>query len=169
MRPKAQVIAEAKRLEKSVHFGYLMVLSHEKGTEFNRSAHQKIYKGRVVFRGHQARDETGFYAVFTKQSASASHMAAIKVMDYIGRIDGNASQDLNAIKAYTQVRLDSLMELLGEDVQAETWISLPRERCPKHWDNIDKVVCPLLWNLYGHSLVGLICKKHCQKATLSES
>ena len=121
-----------------------MDLCHEQGVEFNRPDHEKIYKGRVVFRGDQVRDETGFYAVFTEQSASASHMAAIKFMDYIGRIDGNISQDSDAIKAYTQVKLDSLVELLGEDVQAETWITLPRERRPRHWDDIEQPVCPLL-------------------------
>ena len=93
-------------------------------------------------------------------------MAAIKFMTYIGRIDGCTSQDSDAIKAYTQVRLDSLQEFLGEDIQAETWISLPRSRRPKSWDNIDNPVCPLLRNLYGHPLAGLIWEKHCQKCIL---
>ena len=93
-------------------------------------------------------------------------MAAMKFMDYIGRIDGNTCQDFDAIKAYAQVKLDSLVELLGEDVQAETWITLPRERRPRYWDNIDQPVCPLLRNLYGHPLAGLIWEKHCQKAIL---
>ena len=84
-------------------------------------------------------------------------------MDYIGRIDGNISQDSDAIKAYTQVKLDSLVEFLGEDVQAETWITLPRDRRPRHWDNIEQPVCPLLRNLYGHPLAGLIWEKHCRK------
>ena len=104
----------------------------------------------MVFRGDQIRDETGFYVVFLEQSASASHMAAIKFMDYIGRIDGCTNQDSDAIKAKSQVRLDSLQQLLGEDIQAETWITLPRSRRPKSWDNIDNPVCPLLRNLYGH-------------------
>ena len=69
--------------------------------------------------------------MFTERSASASHMAAIKFMDFIGRVPGNDSEDSDAVKAYTQVRLDSLERLLGENVQAETWITLPRERRPK--------------------------------------
>ena len=77
---------------------------------------KKEYKGRVVFRGDQVKDETGYYAVFTEQSASASHLAAIKVMDYIGRLDGNDSEDSDAIKAYTQVELSKVKELLGQDV-----------------------------------------------------
>ena len=166
VKPKAQVIAEARKAGRTVHFGSLMDLCHEKGAEFNRPMNEKIYKGRVVFRGDQVRDETGFYAVFTEQSASASHMAAIKFMDFIGRIPGNDSEDSDAVKAYTQVRLDSLEKLLGENVQADTWITLPRERRPKSWDNIENPVCPLLRNLYGHPLAGLIWEKHCQKAIL---
>ena len=87
VRPRAEVIAEANRKKVSVHFGRLMDLCHLKHAELDKNVQK--YKGRVVFRGDQVRDETGFYAVFTEQSASASHMAAIKFMDYIGRIDGN--------------------------------------------------------------------------------
>ena len=113
-----------------------------------------------MFRGDQVRDETGFYAVFMEQSASASHMAAVKFMDFIGRIPGNVSEDSDAVKAYTQVKLATVAELFGEDVQAETWITLPRERRPKSWDKIENPVCPLLRNLYGHPLAGLIWEKH---------
>ena len=64
-------------------------------------------------------------------------MAAVKFMDLIDRIDGNVLEDSDAIMAYTQVRLDTLEELLGEDVQAETWISLPYDRRPKSWGKVD--------------------------------
>ena len=94
-------------------------------------------------------------------------MAAVKLMDLIGRFPGNASEDSDAIKAYTQVTLSSVEEFLGEDVQAETWISLPRERRPKWWDKIIDPVCPLVRNLYGHPLAGLIWEKHCQKSILN--
>ena len=60
VRPRAEVVAEAKKLKKSVHFGSLMDLCHEKGAEFNRPDNLKVYKGRVVFRGDQIRDETVF-------------------------------------------------------------------------------------------------------------
>ena len=93
-------------------------------------------------------------------------MAAIKFMDFIGRIDGNDSQDSDAVKAYTQVELNCLEESLGGNIQAETWITLPRERRPKSWDNIDNPVGPLLRNLCGHPLAGLIWEKHCQRAIL---
>ena len=111
-----------------------MDLCHEKHAEFNRPPEEKVYKGRVVFRGDQVKDETGYYAVFSEQSASASHMAAVKFMDYIGRVPGNALEDSDAIKAYTQVKLSTVQNLLGQGVQPETcklcstWVVQPAEK-----------------------------------------
>ena len=42
------------------------------------------YKGRVVFRGDSAIDDSGSYAVYAEQGSSASQMTAAKVMDVIG-------------------------------------------------------------------------------------
>ena len=116
----------------------------------------KVYKGRVVFRGDQVRDEICFSALFSEQLASASHMAAFKLMDCIRRLPGNESEDFDAVKGYTQVKLVIVHELPGQDVQAETWISLPRGRRPKSWDNIVDPLCPLSRNLYGRRLAGII-------------
>ena len=59
------------------------------------------YKGRLVFRGDQVRDETGYYAVFSEQGTSASHMAAAKMVDAIGRMLGHKAEDTDAVGAYT--------------------------------------------------------------------
>ena len=62
--------------------------------------------------------------------------------------------------------LDDLPELLGcngKEVQAETWITLPRSRRPRSWDNIEDPVCRLKRNLYGHPIAGLIWEKFCHK------
>ena len=64
VRPKADVKAEAFRTGKSVHFGSLMDLCHEKHSEKNLPVDEKVYKGRVVFRGDQVKDGTGGFAVF---------------------------------------------------------------------------------------------------------
>ena len=158
VRPRRQVIDEAKKTGKTVHFGSLMDLCHEKNSELHLPESQKVYKGRVVFRGDQVKDENGFYAVFTEQSASASHMAAAKYLDAIGRFPGNVTEDSDAVKAYRQVFLDDLEDLLGnsKEIQAQTWISLPRSRRPTWWDDIEDPVCLLKRNLYGHSIAGLI-------------
>ena len=68
----AEVIAEALKKKLSVHLGRLMDLCHLKHAELNKEVQK--YKGRVVFRGDQVKDETGFHAVFTEQGASASQM-----------------------------------------------------------------------------------------------
>ena len=58
-------------------------------------------------------------------------MAAAKFLDAIGRFPGNVAEDSDAVKAYRQVFLDKLDELMGaagKELQATTWISLPRSR-----------------------------------------
>ena len=164
VRAKAEVIAECKKKNKKAHFGSLMDLCHEKHSELKLLI--KLFKGRVVFRGDQTRDEEGFFAVFSEQGASASHIAAAKFLDALARCPGCDGEDSDAIGAYTQVILKDAHVILGgtEDNYIETWISLPRDRRPKHWDNIEKPVCKLRLNLYGHPMAGLIWEKWCDKA-----
>ena len=64
-----------------MHFGELMELCQEKHIEL--PPEQRKYKGMIVFRGDKVKDETGFYAVFSEQGTSASHLAAAKILDAI--------------------------------------------------------------------------------------
>ena len=125
-----------------------MTFCHEKHSELQRPEEQREYKGRVVLRGDQIRDETGYFAVFSEQGTSASHLAAAKFLDAIARFPGNSGSDSDAIGAYTQVPLKTL-----EDEQGiETWISLPSNRRPESWNKFRDPVCKLIRNLYGHTL-----------------
>ena len=45
--------------------------------------HLQKYKGRVVLLEDTVKDEEGYRAVFTEQGASASQMAAAKLLDTI--------------------------------------------------------------------------------------
>ena len=139
-----------------------MDLCHLKNSQLAKE--YQSYKGRVVFRGVQVKDETGFFAVFSEQGASASHMSAAKFLDAVARMPGNDGQDSDAVGAYTQVSLEKAASFLGLDSNAviETWISLPKGRRPKSWDLIEDPVCPLILNLYGHPLAGLLWEKHCE-------
>ena len=167
VKPKAEVIAQAKRNGRPVHFGSLMDLCHVKNSQLGKEFW--TYKGRVVFRGDIVKDENGQYAIFTEQGASASNMAAAKFMDAIARMPGNDGEDSDAVGAYTQVRLSDAAKLLGkDDVITETWISLPPHRRPKSWANIQDPVCPLELNLYGHPLAGLLWEIH-QESILLKS
>ena len=60
--------------------------------------HQK-YKGRVVLRGDNVKDDSGSYAVFTEQGSSASQMTAAKIMDIISRLPGCDGQAADAVSA----------------------------------------------------------------------
>ena len=84
VRPKAEIIAESEKTGKPVHFGSLRDLCHIKNSQLGKEFW--TYKGRIVFRGDIVKDETGQFAVFTEQGASASHMAAAKFMDAISRM-----------------------------------------------------------------------------------
>ena len=87
-------------------------------------------------------------------------MSAAKFMDALSRLPGNSGEDSDAVGAYTQVSFAEAAKLLGNpNVVTETWISLPPHKRPKSWDNIQDPVCPLLLNLYGHPLAGLLWEK----------
>ena len=81
VRSKKEVIDETRTSGATVHFASLMDICHLKNAELE-AKHQK-YKGRVVLRGDIVKDNSGSYAVFTKQGSSASHMTAAKIMDII--------------------------------------------------------------------------------------
>ena len=159
VRPKAQVIAEAKKDGRPVHFGSLMELCSIKNSQLGKEFW--ICKSRLVFRGDIVKDENGQFAIFTEQGASASLMSAAKFSDAVSRLPGNSGEDSDAVGAYTQVSFADAAKLLGDpNIVTETWISLPPHKRPKSWDEIQDPVCPLLLNIYGHPLAGLLWEKY---------
>ena len=74
------------------------------------------YKGRVVLRGDNSKDEEGHSAVCTEQGASVSQMAAAKFLDTISKLLGMA-----ATSAYIQVKMTDVFRLL-----------LPKDECVKN-------------------------------------
>ena len=101
---KSEVIAEARKNGKIVHFASLMDLCHLKTSELEPQFHK--YKGRVVLRGDIVKDDSGSCAVFTEQGSSASQMTAAKEMDIISTLPGCSGQAAGAISAYTQVKME---------------------------------------------------------------
>ena len=77
-----------------------MDICHLKNAELE-TKHQK-YKGRVVLRGDNVKDDSGSYAVFTEKGSPASQMTAAKVMDIISRLPGCSGQAADAVSACTQ-------------------------------------------------------------------
>ena len=69
----------AKREKRKVHFGMaygFVVVKHSELPE-----DQQNYKGRVVFRGNDVKDESGYTAVFSEQGSSSSHLSASNILD----------------------------------------------------------------------------------------
>ena len=90
--------------------------------------HQK-YKGRVVLRVDIVKDDSGSYEVFTEQGSSASQMTAAKIMDIISRLPGCGGQAVDAVSAYTQVKMEYAHKLLRipKSECPDIWIRLPRQ------------------------------------------
>ena len=69
------------------------------------------------------KDNSGSYAVFTKQGSSASQMTAAKVTSVIARLTDCAGQVADAVSVHTQVKMEDVPKLLN----------LPKSECPDIW------------------------------------
>lgn len=87
------------------------------------------YKGWVVFQGNNVKDENVCSAVFSEQGTSASHLAAAKFLDAMGRMNGNDGPDSDAMSGYTQV----------EHTGVDTWVFIPKDWQLKSWDKVLKL------------------------------
>ena len=112
------MIDEARTTGAKDHFASLMDICHLKNAEVE-AKHQR-YKGRVTLQGDIVKNDSGSYAVFTKQGSSASQMTAAKILDIISRLPGCAGQAADAVSAYTQVKMGDAPKLL----------KIPKSECP---------------------------------------
>ena len=103
-RAKKEVILEAQRDKKKVHFATRMDISHLKKCGVGTKV--------IVLGGDSVKDDSGAYAGFTEQGSSASQMTAAKVMDVIARLPGCDGQAADAVSAYTQVKFEDAPRLL---------------------------------------------------------
>ena len=97
VRNKSELIDEARTKGMKVHFASLMDIYNLKNAELEPK--QQKYKGRVGLWGEIAKDDSGFYAVFTEERSSASQMTAAKVMDTISWLPGCEGQAADAVFA----------------------------------------------------------------------
>ena len=67
VEPDKEVIDDAKTKGAKVHFATILDMCHLKNADLE-TKHQK-YKCRVVLRGDIVKDDSGFYAVFTKHGS----------------------------------------------------------------------------------------------------
>ena len=119
---KKEVIDEARRKCRKVHFASLMGRCHIKNSE-SEPQYQKN-KCRVVLRGGIVKDDSGSYAVFTEQGSSASQMTAAKVMDNISR-NGRSTDVIEK----SNVRMSRLLDSSTTTQMAEIVVQYGRPSC----------------------------------------
>ena len=158
MREKHEVQAEAKAKGETVHFGGTMELGFIKHSQLEKK--YWVYKGRIVFRGDNIRDENGVLAVFSEQAASASHVEAARSLDALARMPDCDGFDIDAIGAFHQIPL-------GKDCPT-TWCSVPKHRQPPEWAKYKNPVCIMGVNLYGHPQAQNYWHNHVNKIMLGE-
>ena len=163
VRNKKEVIDKAGNKGRKVHLASLMDLCDLKSSELEPQFQK--YKGRVVLRGDTVKDDSGSYAVFTKQGSSASQMTAAKVMDIVSSHPGCSGQPADGVSAYTQIKMEDAPTLLKipKSECPDMWIRPPRHKWPKSWSSMEDSVVPLERNLYGHPLAGLLWERQFEK------
>ena len=146
VRPKHEVAAEARRQGKVVHFARVFGICSVKGSELPEGHKDRKYKGRFVYDGRTGavRDQISAAALHEDLGSSPATLESSKLVDADGLVDGNSSEQADAIKAYVQAKLTG----------PKSWVSLPQEYWPAHFRNIENPVVPLDYALYGHPDAG---------------
>ena len=166
VKSKKEVIPEAQREKKKVHFATLMDICHLKSAELEPK-HQK-YKGRAVFRGDIVKDDSGAYAVVTEQGSSASQMTAAKShgrhceTNRMRRTSSRRSICFLPVKSEDAPRLLEIPKSECPDI----WIRLPRHKWPKSWSSMEDPVVPLERNLHGHPVAGFLWERQFEEVLL---
>ena len=114
-----------------------------------------------MLRGDIVKDDSGAYAVFTEQGASASQMTAAKIMDGIATLPGCDGQAADAVSAYTQVKLEDAPRLL----------KIPKSACPDRYGHVlhdtngrnPRQAFKILWYLLNE-IAGLLCERQFEEA-----
>ena len=95
----------------------------KKGSELEPGHPERKMKGRSVLLGDTVKDQDFSWAEFCELGSSPPSIEAAKALDAMGSMPGYLVKTGDAKGAYTQALL------LG----AETWVTLPENRWPKHW------------------------------------
>ena len=151
MIKKADLIAKSKADKKPIVMGDLLPTCSIKHWE-NPALHK--YKGRICFRGDNAKDEYGIAAVYQDLGASPAGIFDINSNIAWGCCPGNVTTASDALKAYLQALL------LTTDA---TWVAIPFELWPEDgsWKRNgfksygdERPMCRLYKALYGHPEAG---------------
>jgi len=152
---KTELKSWASRVKKKIHIGDLLLLCSIKFFEMPEAYHK--HKGRICFRGDNARDEAGALAIYQELSASPTAIHSANCNIAYGCIPGHKTTQADAIRAYVQSLLAS---------QYDTYVRIPRDLWPQEWIDAGMIApcCKLNKALYGHPEAGGHWEAHLHKA-----
>ena len=153
---KDTLVSRARAAGEHIHLGELMPIASIKHYE---SPELRKYKGRIVFRGDNVKDQNGALAVFQELSASPSAIHSINSNMAYGCIAGHKTTASDALQAYLQADLQT---------KHATWVLIPRELWPEDWHHkgYQRPMCRLIKSLYGHPESGGHWERHLTKAVV---
>ena len=104
VREKRDVIRDAMRVKKKVHFARIFPTCSEKGSELPEGGPDRKFKGRCVVQGND-KDENSHAAIFQELSSSPATLEAAESVGAYGCMKGNETQQCDAQQAYVQSEL----------------------------------------------------------------
>ena len=102
VREASSVRDAARAAGKTVHFGRIVELCHEKGSELALDDPERKMKGRSVLLGDSIKDQDFSWAEYSELGSSPSSMDAAKALDAFGSFPGYTVKTGDAKGAYTQ-------------------------------------------------------------------
>ena len=155
---KSDLIAWARKNMKKIHIGDLLLLCSIKFFEMPEAYHK--HKGRICFRGDNAKDQFGASAIYQDLSAAPTSIHSANCNLAYGCVPGHKTTQADAVRAYVQALLSSLYE---------TYVRIPRELWPEKWvkEGWKAPCCKLNKALYGHPEAGAHWEAHLHKAIIA--
>merc|ERR1712004_966466 len=99
------VARRARAAGEEVHFGYLLGMCFEKGSELPENHKDRKFKGRTVFQGDRVVNQNFEVAMFQNLGSSPATLEASRAADAFGCAPGHATQVADAPAAYVQADL----------------------------------------------------------------
>ena len=119
------------------------------------------YKGRIVYRGDNIRDQNDQIILFDETSTTPTSLVALNLCLWFGCRAGCKTSGADAVQAFLQSDLD-------EGSFEETWVILSRELWLPNWEGrYHRVAVRLKKSLYGHPQAGRKWEEHLRQRLVS--
>ena len=152
--PVAELRKRARAKGEDIKIAEVLTLAGIKHHELSPEYHK--YKGRIVYRGDQIRNQSGEHVFFAENETATTPtaIAALNLTLWFGLITVVSCAD--CVQAYLQCKLDG-----------NTWVILPFELWLPEWkekhDPLTKLAVRLVKSLYGHPQNGNLWQAYLEK------